>query len=140
MSYEIKAAPKEHFAWLVDRTQCAITPAFRAIEAMDANGEIKGMVGYDNWTLNAVQMHMAFETPAALRAIIPAGFKYPFSSRGVILGIIPSHNERSCELTRRLGFKEVYRIQDGWAKGDDMIVFQMRREECRYLEAEKEAA
>jgi hypothetical protein len=132
----VDVAPKEHFSWLVERTKCATTEGFRAIEAFDDRG-IQGMVGFDYWTPNAVQMHVA-ASPAAVRSLLWPAFHYAFeqAGRGLAIGITPASNERACAFNRRCGWREAYRIKDGWTVGEDMIVFEMRRNECRFLTPE----
>ncbi len=134
--------PPPVFEWLQQRTGCLLTPDFRAIAAVDSKGRIAGMVGYSCWTENSVQCHMAAATPLAWRALLPAAFEYPFirGGRGVLLGLISADNTRSVRMTRRLGFRETHRIRDGHARGVDVIVFELRREECRWLQAHQEAA
>jgi L-amino acid N-acyltransferase YncA len=131
----VSAADSADFAWLVGMTQCAPTAGMTAIKATDANGKIRGMVGYDGWTESAVFAHMAVDTPVAWRSLIPACFEYPFNACGkhVLMGVIPSHNTASWGLAKHLGFRIAYAIRDGWAMGDDLLVLEMRRENCRFL-------
>jgi L-amino acid N-acyltransferase YncA len=131
----VQAAPPKHFPWLTSRTGCVLTEQARAIEALDGRGLIRGMVAYDGWTENSVQAHMAVDTPIVWRSLLGPAFEYPFTEcdKGVLIGIIPGHNARSVAMTRSLGFQEAHRVRDGWAKGDDLVVFEMRREECRHL-------
>lgn len=123
------------FRWIKERTSCGISDGFRAIEAVNENGRIAGMIGYDSWTENAVQMHIALDSPAALRPLLRHCFRYPFiqNARSIALGIIPAHNTRSCRLAERVGFCEVHRIVDGWDKGDDLVIYEMRKSDCRWL-------
>jgi RimJ/RimL family protein N-acetyltransferase len=123
------------YQWLVDRVGCFIDPGFRAIKIVDEGGRIHGMVGYGAWTENSVMCHIALDNPAALRTMVTAGFKYPFemAGRGVMLATVRASNVRSYRLCRRLGFEEAYRIKDGIAVGEDIILMQMRREDCRFL-------
>lgn len=132
----LAAAPAD-FAWLVERTSCAPTGSFKAIKAVDSSGRIRGMVGYDMWTVNAVQAHMAVDSPIVWRSLLRPAFAYPFeqAGKGLLLGIIPAGNARSMALTRRLRFRETYRIRDGWAAGEDLAVFEMLRDECPWLSA-----
>ena len=132
----IVAAPRKVLSWISERAHCALTADARGIAAVDARGNIRGMVAYDGWTENACQAHMAVDSPIVWRHLVRPAFQYPFLQAGknVLVGVIPSHNERSVEMTRALGFIEKHRIADGWAPGDDMIVFEMRRSECRWLE------
>lgn len=131
----VEAAERRDFRWLVERTQCAPTEGFRALKAVDARGQIRGMVGYDAWTENACQAHMAVDTPIVWRSLLPAVFEYPFiqCNRGVLLGVIQQSNAKSWGMAGALGFRLTHRIRDGWAKGDDLLMLELRREDCRYL-------
>lgn len=137
----VRAAPPAHLPWLIERAGFVPTADLKALEAAEeASGRIRGMVGYCNWTPNSVQCHIAADTPAAWRALVvkngsPA-FRYPFleSGRGLLLALIRASNTQSLALTRHFGFRETYRIQDAAEPGDDMVLFEMRREECRWLD------
>ncbi len=136
----VRASVPGHFAWLVERTSCAITPGFRAIEAVDDEGRILGMVGFDGWwgepgQGGSVQMHVAIEKPIAVRRLAPAAFDYVFRQAGkdVAIGVVPAHNRRALEFDLHLGFREVHRVRDGWARGDDVVLLEMRRDDCRFL-------
>lgn len=136
MRLDVTAAAPADLGWLVSRAECTLTPAARAIKAVSPSGEIRGMVAYDCWTPNACQAHMAVDAPVAWRALIRPAFRYPFQQAGksVILASIPAGNARSVHLAKRLGFRETYRVTDGWATGEDLVLFEMRRCECRWLE------
>lgn len=131
----VQAGHGEAFAWIEERTGCVLTRNARAIEARDAAGRIRGVVAYDGWTENAVQAHMAVDAAVVWRSLLPAVFEYPFveAGKGLLLGVIPEGNKRSWGMARRLGFREAYRVKDGWATGEDLIVHEMRRDECRWL-------
>jgi RimJ/RimL family protein N-acetyltransferase len=132
----VRAAPVEHYGWILQRIGLAPTGRFRAIEALDPRtGEIRGMVGYDGWTHNAVQMHIALASAAALRPLLRPAFAYPFHEigLGVVLAPVVASNARSLALVAHAGFTEVCRIRDGAELGVDMVLHEMRREHCRYL-------
>lgn len=135
MSFHVQEAPPEHYQWLISRAKCVATPHFRAIEALDGKGEIKGMVGYDGWLGNAAQMHVAFESAIAARALLTPAFDYLFNFAGkeIALGLLPSHSTAALRFDLHIGFREVHRIKDGWAPGDDMVLLEMRKDECRWL-------
>jgi len=127
----------------MERTGCTPTDGFRAIEAVDeATRRIRGMVGYDMWTENSCQAHMAVDAPIVWRALLQPAFEYPFEQcgKGIILAVIPDSNHRSLAMTRHLGFRQLHRVIDGWAVGEDLLVFEMRREWCRYGVRHQEAA
>lgn len=100
------------------------------------NGLIRAMVGYDHWTPNSVQMHICIvDKKAITKDFIKEGFKYPFitGGRGVVIGCTPADNEEALEFNRRLGFRETYRVKDGWEEGVDVVIQEMRREECKWV-------
>lgn len=132
----VRAASPESLRWIEARTGCVLTREARGIEAIDSRGVVRGQVAYDNWTENAVQAHMAVDTPVAWRALVKPAFEYPFTQSGksVIMGVIPAGNARSVHLAKRLGLRETYRVRDGWANGEDLVVLEMRRDECRWLQ------
>lgn len=138
----IRAAPVEHFEWLEERAACNISPDFRAIEALDAEGRIRGMVGYCDWTPNAVFLHIALESPMAARALWRPAFEYPFeeAGRNVLLATIRAKNYRVTRLLQHLEFTETACIRDGWADGEDFRVFEMRKENCRWLTGQRKVA
>jgi len=125
----------EEYDWLVERAGCDITTGFKAIKVVDEKGKIHGMVGYGNWTANAVVLTIALDNPAALREVLKWGFRYPFEQcgRGIALAVVRGRNKRSLSLCNKVGFRECYRVKDGIDIGEDMIFFQMRREDCRYI-------
>lgn len=126
-------APPEHFGFIEQRAGCVLTRYAKALEAIDKGGKVCGMVALDDVTRNSVKLHMAFDHPGALRALLTPGFEYAFQDRDLAVGVIPASNEQSVKLTKHLGFRETYRVRDGWDEGDDLIIFEMRRHECRFL-------
>ena len=138
----VRAAPPEHYPWLIERVGCAITAGFRAIEAVDGRGRIHAMVGYDWWTETLVVMHVALDSPAALRSIVGPGFSYPFiqAGRETAAATVRASNRRSMRLCQRLGFREGWRIRDGAARGDDLVFFEMRKGDCRWIRPARKAA
>ena len=137
----VRAAPPEHFRYLNERAGVAITPTFKAIEAIDEKGTVHGMFGYDGWTPNAVVMHVALDTAVALRHLLRPAFGYPFVQLGlgVALCAIRGDNVRSLRLTEHVGFRRVYTIRDCFGVGIDQMIFELRREECRWIEQRKAA-
>lgn len=142
MSTLVRAAPPAHYAWLCRKSGYTPGLDFRAIEAIDESGTIHGMVGFDGWTPNAVHMHVALETPARCRELVRAAFRYPFEQalRGVVLGFTPGNHIAALGLAKRLGFREVHSIPDGWDVGVPLVVFEMRAAECRWLSLKQKAA
>lgn len=131
----VLAGGQEAFDWIEKRTGCVLTERARAIKTIDEDGEIHGVVAYDCWTENAVQAHMAVDSPIAWRSLVRPAFQYPFEEAGLglILAVIPAGNGKSVRLARHFGFVDTHVIKDGWAVGEDLLFLEMRRENCRWL-------
>jgi hypothetical protein len=130
----VKADPAD-FAWLESRASCVVSGSFKAIKAVDASGRIHGMVGYDAWTPNSVTMSIALDNPACFRHLLNPMFEYPFlaAGRSIALVYVASTNARSLKLCGRVGFQEIARVRDGWERGADVLLLELRKEDCRYL-------
>jgi RimJ/RimL family protein N-acetyltransferase len=104
----------------------------------DENGGVGAAAIYDRWTHTAVEMHAYSAGPKYVfrPEFCRAMFDYPFNQQNKMLAfaVTPCDNIASIALARFLGFKEVYRIRDGWDSGTDMVIQEIRRENCRFLE------
>lgn len=131
---EIRGHRDGELAWIEERTKAVLTRDARAVVA-EEDGQIVGMVAFDAWTENAAQAHMAVVHPGVWLRLLRPGFHYVFeqAKKGILVGVIPSHNEASVRFSMGLGFKPIARIRDGWAPNDDMVMLEMRRETCRFL-------
>lgn len=136
MNVYLGIPPPEGVAWIAERAGFSPTIEFRALTALDDRGRIHGMVGFDGWTPNSVVAYIALDNPAALRHLVPAVFEVAFekAERGVMLATCKGSNTRSLKLCKHLGMKEVYRVRDGVQVGDDLVILEMRREDCRWLQ------
>ena len=131
----VSASTPDELRWIEERTGCVLTRNARGITARDTRG-VRGVVAYDAWTEASVQAHMAVEAPIVWRSLVRPAFAYPFlqAGRRVLVGVIPSHNRKSVEMAKALGFREMHRIRDGWTEGDDLLLLEMRREDCRWIQ------
>ena len=130
--------PTRSFDWLLQRLgpHFFLSPNARGLAAFnEKTGETVGMVAYDNWTDNSAQIHIALDTPIAWRSMARHVFRYPFeeANRGLLIATVASSNLRSLRLTSSVGFKQAYRIKDAVAVGVDYVIFEMRREDCRWV-------
>jgi RimJ/RimL family protein N-acetyltransferase len=80
-------------------------------------------------------MHVAVDVPAACRGLLHSAFAYLFRDTGRLLARaeVRAGNSASMRATQHVGFREVSRTRDGWAAGEDLVQFELRREECRWL-------
>jgi len=128
-------APPDHLPWLARRAKLSIGPNLRALEVIDDTGSIRGMVGLDVGVPNSVAFHIALDSPIALRRVMREAFALAFQGLGkqVATCIVIGSNARSRRLVEHLGFRLVFTGRDYWAPGEDMLLYEMRREECRLL-------
>jgi hypothetical protein len=98
---------------------------------------IQAMVGYDHWTENSVQMHVISLNPTVWgnRKWLREVFSYPFlqCNRKVAVGVTPSKYESALKLSKGLGFVELCRIKEAHSDGCDLVIQEMRRENCRWI-------
>jgi RimJ/RimL family protein N-acetyltransferase len=120
--------------WLCERIGYVPTPSLRCIANVSPEGKIFGVVGFDGWNGASCQMHAAGEGNWVTRELIYACFDYVFNvaKLKVVLGLVPSGNKKALRFNRHVGFSEVVRLKDGHPDGE-LVLLQMRRENCRYL-------
>jgi hypothetical protein len=133
----IRAATKEEIALFEEKTNYHPSRMVKAV-VNEVEGEIAAMVLFDYWTHSAVQAHIYapklrhFVEPTFLNEL----FSYAFITCGkkLIFSVTPSDCAGSLAISSWLGFKETSRIKDGWDEGVDMVIKQIRYDECRWLQ------
>lgn len=103
---------------------------------------IVGACVMDNWTANSVQCHFMLTSPLVLKhgfleCCFHAMFKHANVTR--VYGLVPSNNEKAIKLNTHMGFVEKTRLEDAYDEGVDFILYELKRENCRFIE-HKEAA
>jgi RimJ/RimL family protein N-acetyltransferase len=120
---------------VADRAGAPFNPNTDICIARVEDGELWGGVTYTGYTGASIQMHMAGFVPRwADRAFLWAAFHYPFVQIGCrkVFGQVPESNTKALEIDKRLGFKEVARIEDVFSDGA-CIILALAREDCRWL-------
>jgi hypothetical protein len=126
----------KHAKWVKDLIKPNFTENTTGIVCVRDNGTPAGAVILDSWTANSVQGHLGAETPMVWRAgLHKEAFKYVFETAGrkIFLGLTPSDRLEAIRFHDKIGFKQVCRIPDGFADGIDYILYQMNKEDCRYI-------
>lgn len=98
-------------------------------------GSVGVAIAYNNFNGRTCAIHIVIQDKTVFnRQIIREAFEYPFIQCGLtaIITSVDSKNVDSLELARRVGFREVHTVKDGGVDGD-MIIFEMRHDECRWL-------
>lgn len=132
----VRHAPREHFGYLLGSIGYEPTRLFAAIEAVDSEtGRVRGMIGYDYWTETSVQMHVVLERPSVALTLLRPAFDFAFNHCGkrLAIGLVSSENESALRFDKGIGFRETYRVRDAVRMGVDMVLLEMRRDECRWL-------
>lgn len=99
--------------------------------------ELLGGVVYENYTGRggSIVMHMAGFHPRWIsRDMLWVCFHYPFVQLDCnqVFGQARGSNLASRKIIKGLGYKYVMELDNVWP-GDSMILYRMRRDECKYL-------
>lgn len=98
-------------------------------------GLIAGVI-YENYTGIDIRMHVAAEGRRWLtKHFLGECFRYPFVQLGCsrVTGLVPSRNEAAAQFDKHLGFVYEGRLRRMLPDGDDLLVFGMLKDECRWL-------
>ena len=104
---------------------------------------IEWCVGFDSFLGKTCQIHVVnFNKKYTPRKLLSAVFEYAFKTAGVetLIGIVNSNNEQAMKYDQHLGFKEAYRFEGMHEDGGDLVVFEMKKDECRFIKELKDAA
>ena len=141
MTVTVRPMAPDRRGWLAERAGLSIHPGLVAIEAVKDDGTIVAAVGYDGWLGNSCMMHVAVEHPAALRHVLKPGFGIAFAPKPAGLGFaavyapVRDDNRAALLMVEHLGFKPFHHGKDWVQPGVGMVLFEMRRGDCRWLEA-----
>jgi hypothetical protein len=108
----------------------------QAILAYNIKEELLGAMVFDNWTDTSVHAHFLLRKPMLLRhGFFEVCFGYVFgqSGRDMMYTIIPGNNDKSRRLVKRLGATEKCILEGAFKKGEDMVLVELRKENCKYL-------
>lgn len=138
----IPFTPFKHLEYARRVSQASISADTGGIVALSAAGEPIGLVLFDSWSETAVTAHISVQKAYCLRALHVEAFRYIFEVCGkkMMLGFTASDNVKAIRLNSHFGFTEIARIPDATSDGVDQIIYQMLREDCKYLSKLKEAA
>lgn len=102
-----------------------------------ATHELLGAVLFDQLCATSAQCHICLPSPIrALRAcLLEAAAVYVFRAlkKEVVVGLTPSGNRKAVAFNHHFGFREIARIHKGFDQTNDTIVYEMRKEHCRWL-------
>lgn len=101
------------------------------------DGELVAGVIYEGWNDHNCWMHVCAEPGARwmTRSYLRECFEFPFVERGLrtVRGHVNASNAAARRLDEHLGFREEARLCGAASDGGDVILYVMRREECRFI-------
>lgn len=122
--------------WVAEKTGGTYSPGSASVIGLEKDGELVAGVMFENYNGNSVQMHVASDGSKRwmTKEFLRAAFWYPFEQLKVkkIIGLVDSTNLPAQRFDEHLGFRRECTIADA-GKVEDMIVYSMTREQCKYL-------
>ena len=124
------------FGFVAPRTNLALAQGMRAL-GLERDGRLvagvvfEGINGFNAW------MHVAAEPGARWmnRAFLRACFAYPFEQLRLrrVSGYVAASNTQARGFDEQLGFVQEATLAGAAADGSDVLIYVMRRENCRFL-------
>ena len=105
------------------------------------DGQIVGGAVIDNYIFEArCSVHCAgIGKKWMTRDFLPVVFDYIFRQLkcNAVLNIVDSNNHASIKFTSHVGFKEIYRIKNGSHNGGDAVLFEMQKDDCKWIKSKE---
>jgi len=106
---------------------------------LERDSELRGVAVFDTFTPTSCMVHLASDGSRRwmTRELITRVFAYPFlQCRFRRISCIASEtNTDSLRIIRHFGWVQEGVIREGGTEGEDLLLFGMLREECRFLDA-----
>jgi RimJ/RimL family protein N-acetyltransferase len=136
MSYEILADKEAAWQFYVERTGSGSRTEHQKGLLLKRLGEPVAAVVYDQFNGSNIFMHVA-AVPGKKwmnRHFLHEAFKYPFVTMGCrrITGWVWADNIEAQKFDEHLGFKREAVLKDAAGPGQDVYLYVMFRDECKY--------
>lgn len=136
MPARIVSDPARVWAFVNQYTPVAIMSGMKGL-GLERDGDLVAGVLYEGYNGHNVWMHVAAEPSKQWlnRQYLHYCFHYPFNEMGVkrLTGYVEASNEQARRFDEHLGFKQEAVLRGAASDGGDVILYVMRREDCRYL-------
>ena len=123
--------------YVAERIDCSAGFGQHSTIGVFDNGRIVAGVVYADWNGRNIFMHVAAEPGKVwlTRKTLYEFFAYPFLQCGCerITGWVESSNTAARRLDEHLGFVEEARLQGAARDGGDIIVYCMKKRDCRFI-------
>lgn len=138
MSATIISNPARVWAYVREQVPVNMVADMRGL-GFEKNGELVAGVLYEGWNGVNVWMHVA-TTPGRRWSMefLRYCFYYPFVELGCkrVSGYVEASNTAARRFDEHLGFTQEAVLKGAAADGGDVIIYVMRREDCRYVDPE----
>lgn len=108
----------------------------RFIAHANADNKIDAVVAYNGFTYRVCSMHVCGDGGHWIdRQMLRVCFDYVFNHCKcvAVYGQVAANNERALRLDKHLGFREITRLANAVEDGVDLVILEMRREDCRWI-------
>ena len=124
------------FEFVQSRAQLSKVEGMTAI-GLEKDGELVAGAVYEGFNGHNMWVHLA-GLPGRdwlNREFLQAGFRYPFLQCGVsrLSGYVNASNTEARRFDEHVGFREETRLRGAAPDGGDVIIYVMRKEDCRFL-------
>lgn len=137
MATRIISDPGRVFAFCKERMPVSLVAGMKGL-GLERDGELVAGVLYEGFNHHNVWMHVAAEPGRSWlnKEFLRYCFHYPFVELGCkrISGYVEARNADARRFDEHLGFRQEAVLQGAASDGGDVILYVMRRDDCRYLE------
>lgn len=137
MTKRIISDPARVFAFCKERMPVSMVAGMKGL-GLEEDGELIAGVLYEGYNRHNVWAHVAAEPGKSWlnRDYLRYCFYYPFEELGCtrISGYVEASNAQARRFDEHLGFRQEAVLEGAASDGGDVILYVMRREDCRYLE------
>ena len=127
-------------AWVAERVGRSTPWVKDGALGLEKDGELVAGIVLDSFVPGVrASMHCAGTGKYWLnRDFLFACFDYAFRhcDLKVLVNYVSAENPDSLRFTKHIGFTEIARVRQGWDGKDDMVLFQLHRDDCRWLNTE----
>jgi RimJ/RimL family protein N-acetyltransferase len=137
MSTRVVSDPARVFAFCQERMPVNLVAGMKGL-GLERDGELVAGVLYEGFNRHNIWMHVAAEPGKKWlnKEFLRYCFHYPFVELGCkrVSGYVEASNADARKFDEHLGFRQEAVLQEAASDGGDVILYVMRREDCRYLE------
>ena len=127
-------------AWVAEKVGRSTPWVKDGALGLEQDGELVAGIVLDSFVPGVrAAMHCAGTGKTWLnREFLFACFDYAFRccDLKVLVNYVSAENADSLRFTKHIGFSEIARVKGGWDGAVDMVLFQLHRDNCRWLTKE----